>query len=667
MDQQLEQGQGKAKVEQPVAPAAVQAPSTQTNRTEATARHDMSQEVAAPDAPDDIKAAAARGVQGAAAKLPHLERLQQAFGDHDLQGVKAVVGGPARAASAEIQAVAFATPERVGFAEAPDLFTAAHEAAHVIQQRHGQAPEGGVDAEHDALEQAADDVARAVVAGGSAESAIAQMVGPAVLAASPDPAVSPEPEASTVQRRRVPGEAPLNDTMPAGGANAAAHEAGLTRLLTRTVGTLTPEQRGRVLARLLRTLPGDTVLGQLAALVALPERERLLALSSAVRAEYPDLELGDPNLIDTGARPGTDDTAHITTLVTNTDQLFSTAVSAAHDANLAQIFGQPQVATAKQRYRAGQAAMNALHTQNHIVTDRSGYNDEAGLGGLTGADQISLHSDVVDNPDDQEGIVTMLHESMHAGNSDVGDHGYIGSSSFTELDAQTKLDNAAHYEVTPRRIYDLDGDYEGQEFVPAGTTSGGVTAPPATDRDLAIRGCEEALRQAWTVALNLHTIFGRAYANPAEWTTLNLATVYGAGSAPHFADALPYWSKVEQLTVHEKTVVNATGGAATAPFSQIDMALSEGLIHKFALAMQAAPSNGAQADTLLALASATERAAATTVATEARLLVTLVLRERIGEITGPVARDLRVLDAFNGLSNQLSDFVAARDPADFPD
>jgi hypothetical protein len=69
-----------------------------------------------------------------------------------------------------MNAEAFAQGNRVGFSQTPDLHTAAHEAAHVIQQRGGHAPAGGIDTPGDALEQHADAVADVVVAGGSAEA-----------------------------------------------------------------------------------------------------------------------------------------------------------------------------------------------------------------------------------------------------------------------------------------------------------------------------------------------------------------------------------------------------------------------------------------------------------------------------------------------------------------
>src|SRR5882672_1692263 len=122
---------------------------------------------AAPD-PGAVKAAAALGTSGGAARLPHLDRIQRLFGRHDVSGVRAYVGGSATEGTAALGAQAFATGDQVAFGAAPDLHTAAHEAAHVVQQRSGVHLKGGIDEPGDAYERHADAVADAVVAGKSA-------------------------------------------------------------------------------------------------------------------------------------------------------------------------------------------------------------------------------------------------------------------------------------------------------------------------------------------------------------------------------------------------------------------------------------------------------------------------------------------------------------------
>ena len=125
----------------------------------------------------EAQAVAASGVAGAPTALPHQATIQQSFGHHDLSGVQAHVGGPAAGAAAELGANAFALGQHTAFAEAPDLHTAAHEAAHVVQQRGGVQLAGGVGQAGDRYEQHADAVADRVVQGKSAEDLLDQVGG----------------------------------------------------------------------------------------------------------------------------------------------------------------------------------------------------------------------------------------------------------------------------------------------------------------------------------------------------------------------------------------------------------------------------------------------------------------------------------------------------------
>jgi hypothetical protein len=155
----------------------------------------------------DVAAIAQRGVAGPGQALPHGGQIQALFGRHDVSGVQAHVGGAAADASHQLGAAAYATGSAVAFRAAPDLHTAAHEAAHVVQQRGGVQLRGGVGEAGDAYEQHADAVADAVVAGRSAEGLLDPMAGGG--------AVTP-----AVQRKGTgpAGEGP--NTVKGGGATA---------------------------------------------------------------------------------------------------------------------------------------------------------------------------------------------------------------------------------------------------------------------------------------------------------------------------------------------------------------------------------------------------------------------------------------------------------------
>lgn len=132
----------------------------------------------APVDPEEIRAAAAVGVTGGGMTLPYLNRIQASFGpEHDLSSVRAHVGGRAEEASRAMGAVAYTTGEAVAFREAPDLFTTAHEAAHVIQQRAGISLPNGVGLAGDAHEQHADAVAQRVVRGESSRGLLDSLPG----------------------------------------------------------------------------------------------------------------------------------------------------------------------------------------------------------------------------------------------------------------------------------------------------------------------------------------------------------------------------------------------------------------------------------------------------------------------------------------------------------
>jgi len=157
------------------------------------------QRKASGDAQGDVHAAAARGTSGTGGALPHGEAIQASFGAAvDVSSIRAHVGGAAADACSDMGASAFASGRDVAFRQTPDLHTAAHEAAHVVQQAQGVHLYGGVGEAGDAYERHADAVADRVVAGRSAGDLFG---GPAAGAgkgavqrkdeAAPDPVLDP--------------------------------------------------------------------------------------------------------------------------------------------------------------------------------------------------------------------------------------------------------------------------------------------------------------------------------------------------------------------------------------------------------------------------------------------------------------------------------------------
>lgn len=139
-----------------------------------------------------IHAAAHHGVGSSAIRLPHIERIQQSFGARfDVATIRAHVGPAATSANRRMGTRGYAMGEHVVFREPPSLRLAAHEAAHVMQQRSGVQLSGGVGTQGDAYERHADEVAERVVAGESVE---------ALLDAAPSLSQAPTHATPTVQQ-----------------------------------------------------------------------------------------------------------------------------------------------------------------------------------------------------------------------------------------------------------------------------------------------------------------------------------------------------------------------------------------------------------------------------------------------------------------------------------
>lgn len=112
--------------------------------------------------PEQIHEAAKLGISGPGGPLPYLDQIQRAFGHHDLSTVVAHTDEQAAQGARAMGAEAFTTGNHIAFAGTPTLHTAAHEAAHVIQQRAGVQLSHGIGTAGDSYEQHADVVAERV-------------------------------------------------------------------------------------------------------------------------------------------------------------------------------------------------------------------------------------------------------------------------------------------------------------------------------------------------------------------------------------------------------------------------------------------------------------------------------------------------------------------------
>jgi hypothetical protein len=119
---------------------------------------------------EHTRVAATAATGGPGGELPYRQIIQRCFGRHDISQIRAHTDDRARAGAQAMGAEAFATGHHVVFGAQPSLHTAAHEAAHVVQQRAGVQLKGGVGEAGDAHERHADAVADCVVRGQSAEA-----------------------------------------------------------------------------------------------------------------------------------------------------------------------------------------------------------------------------------------------------------------------------------------------------------------------------------------------------------------------------------------------------------------------------------------------------------------------------------------------------------------
>jgi hypothetical protein len=165
-----------------------------------------------------MQKAAASGLAGSGTRLPHLEQIQRAFGPrYDLSSVRAHLDERSAAASRSIRAAAYTIGDAVAFDGWPDLHTAVHEAAHVVQQRRGVSLPGGVSREHDLYEQHANAVADAVVAGRSAAPLLdGQSAGSGTARTALQPKTQPLPKGAIPSSDLDPMDTPAENRVHGG-------------------------------------------------------------------------------------------------------------------------------------------------------------------------------------------------------------------------------------------------------------------------------------------------------------------------------------------------------------------------------------------------------------------------------------------------------------------
>ncbi len=387
--------------------------------------------------------------------------------------------------------------------------------------------------------------------------------------------------------------------------------------------------------------------------------DQVLQFAKVVFDADPSTQLGDPASGNSPPRNATDE-ANINTLVAGADKVFNAAAGGTEDSDITQVFGAANLATAKTKFDLAQKAMHKMQTDKKILSDRSGFDQETSTGGLTSfGRQIMLRGATIDTPTAAASQATLVHESMHAGNSDVRDEGGYPSQGdvFKAQQEPAKLANAAHYGVIAFRVLDpkSNGAFPKQTFTPGPVTPPVAGAPSKAAVTDAAGEASQRYREAWTTALNVHSWLTAVFLKPDSWN-------------PNFSGFLPFWSKVMKMTIHKRAGTAPAAVTPANPVTEVDIAQSEAVSRKMIQGYHVL--NALQPPEKIALEKSATSSQKTEIAKgpeqEVPVLVSLVRSQKIGEVTGTVDRDERAVDTMS-TANRTGTMSAARDPASFAD
>ncbi|WP_189608417.1 hypothetical protein [Saccharospirillum salsuginis] len=240
---------------------------------------------------------------------------------------------------------------------------------------------------------------------------------------------------------------------------------------------------------------------------------------------------------------------------------------AADEAGLRAVFGPVEWTTARTNYGLIRSKLNAVSTDiaNRVTTDYNLDAQETFLGGWASfrAQHMHLLSEVVADPLTAESKATLVHEAAHLAASSIDDdHGYYGTTGFEAKSHAAKVNNAAHYEELPRRVWGVS-QYAGETFTP-GVSSGGA---PLTTEDRIREDGAEYYQRAWDAAADFDDLIKQARRDQLNGTALDGPTVA----------RLLEVSPLMGLTLHEQL-------SSPPDITRLDVTTSESVVRAMGIA-----------------------------------------------------------------------------------
>ncbi|MBV7530807.1 hypothetical protein [Chitinophaga sp. sic0106] len=172
---------------------------------------------------------------------------------------------------------------------------------------------------------------------------------------------------------------------------------------------------------------------------------------------------------------------------------------------LKDVFGKDNMKTAKEMYPVIAAKLEFLknNMKTNISVDRNGDAEQMGVGGyaLHQLGLVHLMGAIANQTDEDETLMTMIHEAAHLASASIDDLRYYGRPGFLSMTHYQKINNAAHYEEVPRRIHG-NSSYLGEVFTPEKTASGRSESTEEVRRN----AVGDKVQWLWKKAADVHDV-----------------------------------------------------------------------------------------------------------------------------------------------------------------